>query len=44
MGEVKIGLITGLETEDPVTENLLASLNDIQPPVCGVIEWDTFKS
>jgi hypothetical protein len=42
VGEVKIGFVTGLETEDPVTENFLALPNDIQPPVGSVIEWDTF--
>ena len=44
VGEVKIGFVTGLETEDPVTEDFLAPLYNIQPPVGGVVERDTFGS
>ena len=44
MGKIQIGFVTGLETDKPVTENLLTLLDNIQPPVCGVVEWDTFGS
>ena len=42
VGEIKIGFITGLETKESVTKNFLALLNNIQPPVSCVKEWDTF--
>lgn len=42
--EVKIGFVTCLETEDPVAENFLAPLYNIQMPVGGVEERDTFGS
>ena len=44
MVNIKIGFVSCLETDDPVTENFLASLDHIQPPVGGVVEWDTFES
>lgn len=44
MGEIKIRLVTSLETKDPVSENFLAPLYNVQPPVGGVIERDTFGS
>jgi len=44
VGEIKIGFVTGLETKKSVTENFLALLYNIQSPVGGVIEWDTFES
>lgn len=40
MGKIKIGLVTGLETKDPVTEDFLTLLNDVQTPVCRIKEWD----
>ena len=42
VGEVKIGFVAGLEAEKPVTKDFLALRDDIQPPVGGVIERDTF--
>ena len=41
MAEVEIGFISGLKTEDSVTENLLTSLHNIQTPIGGIVEWDT---
>jgi len=38
---VKIRFVRGLEAEDPVTENFLTQLDDIQPPVGSVVPWDT---
>lgn len=43
VGEIKIWFVTGLETEEPVTKNFLTLLNDIQPPIVGVEEWDAFR-
>lgn len=43
MVNVKIGFVGGLETEDPVAENFLAHLDNIQPPVGGVVPWNTFE-
>ena len=44
MAEIQIGFVTGLKTEDPVTENLLASLYDVQTPIGAIIEWNTLKA
>lgn len=41
---VKIRFIRGLEAEDPVTENFLTQLDNIQPPVGRVVPWDTCES
>jgi len=41
MAEVEIGFVSGLKAQDSVTENLLASLYNIQTPIRGIIEWDT---
>lgn len=43
MSNVKIGLVTGLETEDPIAKNFLAHLYDVQPPVGCIVKWDTFE-
>jgi hypothetical protein len=42
MGEIKIRLVACLETEEPITENFLALLNDIQSPIGGINEWNAF--
>lgn len=43
VSDIEIRLVTGLETEDPVAKNFLAPLDNVQPPVGSVIEWDTFE-
>jgi len=40
----KIRFVGGLETDDPVAENFLALLDNIHPPVGGVVPWNTCKS
>jgi hypothetical protein len=42
--DIKVRFICGLETEDPVTENFLAQLDNIQPPVGGVVPRNTCES
>jgi hypothetical protein len=42
VGEIKIRLVAGLETEEPVAKKFLALPNDIQSPIWGVNEWNTF--
>jgi len=42
MTNKKIGLVTGLEAEEFVAENGLAVLDDIQPPISRIIEWDSW--
>jgi len=44
VGDVEVGFVSSLETEESVTENFLAFPNNIQPPVGGVIPWDTCES
>ena len=40
---IKIRFVSGLETEDPVTEDFLARLDNIHPPIGGIVPWNTFE-
>lgn len=44
MTNEEIGLVTGLEAEEPVAENGLAVLDDIQPPVSRIVERDSWRA
>ena len=39
MTNEEIGFVAGLEAEKPVSENGLAVLGDVQPPISCVVEW-----
>ena len=43
MTNEEIGFVTGLEAEELVAENGLAVLDDIQPPISCIIEWDSWE-
>ena len=43
MGEIEIGFVSSLKSEDPVTENLLTSLHNVQMPIGGIVEWNTLR-
>jgi len=44
MGDIEIGLVSNLEVEDSIAENLLTSPDDIQTPISGIIEWKTLRT
>lgn len=39
---IEIRFVSGLKPEDPITENFLALLHNIQLPVGGVVPGNTF--